>query len=86
MDPRRGRGLYNTYNVFVPLFRYPLDHIFYSEDFGLISLKKLRSIGSDHFPMYISLTYEPGQDKSGELEKTSSEEEAEIQNKIEKRK
>jgi endonuclease/exonuclease/phosphatase (EEP) superfamily protein YafD len=41
VDPREGRGLFNTYNVFVPLLRYPLDHIFYSREFGLLTLKKL---------------------------------------------
>jgi endonuclease/exonuclease/phosphatase (EEP) superfamily protein YafD len=58
-DPREGRGLYNTYNAFIPLFRYPLDHFFYSEHFGLVSLKKLEAIGSDHFPILISLSFEP---------------------------
>jgi endonuclease/exonuclease/phosphatase (EEP) superfamily protein YafD len=62
VDPREGRGLYNTYNVFVPLFRYPLDHIFYSTEFGLITLKKLEAIGSDHFPILIVLNYEPDGD------------------------
>lgn len=63
VDPRVGRGLYNTYNVFVPLFRFPLDHIFYSADFGLVTIKKLESIGSDHFPLMIGLSYEPGNEK-----------------------
>jgi endonuclease/exonuclease/phosphatase (EEP) superfamily protein YafD len=68
VDPREGRGLYNTYNVFVPLFRYPLDHIFYSRDFGLITLKRLESIGSDHFPLLIGLNYEPDDDNTEDAE------------------
>lgn len=59
LDPREGRGFFNTYNVFVPLFRYPLDHFFYTQDFNLISLKKLESFGSDHFPIMIHLEYVP---------------------------
>ncbi len=59
LDPRIGRGFYNTYNAFVPFFRYSLDHIFYSPGFRLIRLKKLGFFGSDHFPMLIRLTYEP---------------------------
>lgn len=59
VDPRRGRGLYNTYSTYVPLFRYPLDHIFYSDDFGLLNLERLPEVGSDHFPMLIDLSYEP---------------------------
>ncbi|WP_138990672.1 endonuclease/exonuclease/phosphatase family protein [Larkinella sp. C7] len=59
VDPRRGRGLYNTYSTNVPLFRYPLDHIFYSDDFGLVQIKRLPDIGSDHFPMLVELSFEP---------------------------
>ncbi len=55
VDPRQGRGTFNTYNVFIPLFRYPLDHFFYTGEFRLKALKKLKAFGSDHFPMYISL-------------------------------
>lgn len=55
VDPRRGRGLFNTYNAFIPLFRYPLDHFFYTKHFGLNQLKKMHAIGSDHFPMLIGL-------------------------------
>ena len=83
VDPREGRGLYNTYCVFVPLFRYPLDHIFYSGEFGLVSLKKLEDIGSDHFPLLISLNYEPDQNNTEGLEKTNAGEEAEVEEKIE---
>jgi endonuclease/exonuclease/phosphatase (EEP) superfamily protein YafD len=83
VDPREGRGFYNTYNVFVPLFRYPLDHIFYSKDFGLVSLNKTESIGSDHFPLLIGLNYEPDGDNTEELEKTDPDEEKEVEEKIE---
>lgn len=31
VDPREGRGLFNTYSVFMLLMRFPLDHIFYSK-------------------------------------------------------
>ncbi len=83
VDPREGRGLYNTYNAFVPLFRYPLDHIFYSKEFGLITMKKLEGIGSDHFPILIELNFEPDNDNTEGLEKTDPEEEAEVEEKIE---
>ncbi len=59
LDPRVGRGFYNTYNAFIPLFRYPLDHVFYNPAFRLISLKRLQKFGSDHFPITITLNYEP---------------------------
>jgi len=83
VDPREGRGLYNTYSVFVPLFRYPLDHIFYTKEFGLLTLEKLEGIGSDHFPLLIGLNYEPDDDNTEDLEKADAEEEAEVEEKIE---
>lgn len=54
-DPRRGRGLYNSYNAKNPLIRWPLDHIFHSRDFSLIEMERLPAFGSDHFPIYIKL-------------------------------
>lgn len=59
LDPREGRGFYNTYNVFVPLLRFPLDHFFYSHDFKYIRLQRLEAFGSDHFPMMLDLEYIP---------------------------
>jgi endonuclease/exonuclease/phosphatase (EEP) superfamily protein YafD len=83
VDPREGRGPYNTFSVFVPFLRYPLDHVFYSKEFGLVKLEKLESIGSDHFPLLITLNYEPDEDNTDGLEKTDSNEEAEVEEKIE---
>ncbi|GAB3827934.1 endonuclease/exonuclease/phosphatase family protein [Pontibacter rugosus] len=59
IDPRVGRGFYNTYNAHIPVFRYPLDHVFYDPLFRLVSLRRLSKFGSDHFPMTITLNYEP---------------------------
>lgn len=59
LDPRIGRGFFNTYNALVPFFRYSLDHIFYDPAFRLIRLKRLPKFGSDHFPMFLRLNYEP---------------------------
>ncbi|MFT2007502.1 endonuclease/exonuclease/phosphatase family protein [Pontibacter sp. 13R65] len=66
LDPRVGRGFYNTYNAFIPLFRYPLDHIFYDPTFRLIDLKRLSKFGSDHFPILITLNYEPQEEAEQE--------------------
>jgi endonuclease/exonuclease/phosphatase (EEP) superfamily protein YafD len=58
LDPRRGRGFFNTFNAHYPFLRFPLDHAFISVDFKLIRIKRLNNFNSDHFPMFISLQYE----------------------------
>ncbi|MFC3417452.1 endonuclease/exonuclease/phosphatase family protein [Algoriphagus hitonicola] len=52
-DPRRGRGMYNTFHAKIPVFRWPLDHFFLSKHFALSSLKVHSGVGSDHFPISI---------------------------------
>jgi endonuclease/exonuclease/phosphatase (EEP) superfamily protein YafD len=59
LDPRVGRGFYNTYNAKIPLLRWPLDHVFHSDHFKLIKLEILSNFGSDHFPVCVHLSYEP---------------------------
>ncbi|TXK28262.1 endonuclease/exonuclease/phosphatase [Pontibacter qinzhouensis] len=66
LDPRVGRGFYNTYNAFIPLFRYPLDHVFYDPTFRLLDIKRLKKFGSDHFPIMITLNYEPQDEEKQE--------------------
>ncbi len=55
LDPRRGRGLYNSYNAKNPLVRWPLDHVFHSKHFALKKMSRLDADGSDHFPLLIEL-------------------------------
>lgn len=55
LDPRVGRYFMNTFHADYPLLRWSLDHIFHSTDFGLVEMKRLSHIGSDHFPVYVVL-------------------------------
>ena len=76
LDPRIGRGFFNSFNAKNPLFRFPLDHFFHSNDFRLIELRRLDFVGSDHFPMYLALSYEPHrQEEQPEPEEDASERE-----------
>jgi endonuclease/exonuclease/phosphatase (EEP) superfamily protein YafD len=59
MDPRVGRGLYNTFNANYPLLRWPLDHVFHSDHFKLVQIETLPDIASDHFPIFIRLSFAP---------------------------
>lgn len=55
LDPRQGRGLYNTFDARYPIFRWPLDHIFHSSHFSVRRLERLKDTGSDHFPIFFEL-------------------------------
>jgi endonuclease/exonuclease/phosphatase (EEP) superfamily protein YafD len=57
LDPRIGRGLFNTFHARYFFLRWPLDHVFVSNHFQLQTIRRLPNCGSDHFPMLISLTY-----------------------------
>jgi endonuclease/exonuclease/phosphatase (EEP) superfamily protein YafD len=59
VDPRIGRGFYNTFHAEWPLFRWPMDHIYHSTHFRLAHLERGRYFGSDHFPMYAELEFGP---------------------------
>jgi len=74
LDPRIGRGFFNTYNAYVPFFRYSLDHVFYDPAFRLIKMKRLDFFGSDHFPIFIRLNFEPQEAQEHEIPHPDEEE------------
>ncbi|HIG76207.1 MAG TPA: endonuclease [Bacteroidetes bacterium] len=59
LDPRIGRGLFATFHAEHWWLRYPLDHVFHSDDLALVEIERLPSVGSDHFPMLIELAVDP---------------------------
>lgn len=54
-DVRVGRGLYNSFSAHSPIFRWPLDHVYASEEFRVVVIERLPGFGSDHFPIFVSL-------------------------------
>lgn len=85
LDPRKGRGMYNTFNAKYTLIRWPLDHVFFSKHFSLLDLKRLPHTGSDHFPIYIKLHLDSkGQNYSPDSSSNGDHKEAD--EKVEKRK
>ncbi len=84
LDPRKGRGFFNTFHARWPIFRWPLDHVFHSQHFKLASMQRLPSIGSDHFPIMIRLSYEPEERAEQPQPQPDEDTQAEAEKKIEK--
>jgi len=86
VDPRRGKGFFNTFNAKFPLFRYPLDFINFSGHFRLVSLKRGKHFHSDHYPLYAELSFEPenSHDNMYYLEEEEKEDAEEIINQEER--
>ena len=60
LDPRIGRGMYSSFHADYPFLRWPLDHVFHSEELALVEMRRLGHVGSDHFPIYVELAAKPG--------------------------
>jgi len=55
LDPRCGRGFFNTYPAGLPGLRYPLDYIFHTPHFAVCDMRVLPRFQSDHLPLVASL-------------------------------
>lgn len=54
-DVRIGRGLFNSFDATSFFFRWPLDHVYVSQEFSVLKLERLPKFGSDHFPIFVRL-------------------------------
>jgi endonuclease/exonuclease/phosphatase (EEP) superfamily protein YafD len=77
LDPRIGRGLYTSFHAKYPVLRFPLDHVFHSNHFRLADLRRLPRLGSDHFPIFIALSYEKDAEHAQEEPVATPEDERE---------
>ncbi|UJX26215.1 endonuclease/exonuclease/phosphatase family protein [Pseudoalteromonas sp. CF6-2] len=59
LDPRKGRGFFNTFHAEYFFMRWPLDHLFHSNDFTVKRIERLAKYGSDHFALLTELVYKP---------------------------
>ncbi|WP_093420996.1 endonuclease/exonuclease/phosphatase family protein [Tranquillimonas alkanivorans] len=59
LDPRHGRGLFNTFKVGNPLIEWPLDQVLFQEELALVSFEVLPGFGSDHRPVRAELCLHP---------------------------
>lgn len=82
LDPRRGRGMFNTFHAEHWYLRWPLDHVFITEHFTLGNIERLAPFGSDHFPILATLCFRPSRSDEHEVPEADTEERQEARENI----
>lgn len=83
LDPRIGRGLFATFHADHWYLRYPLDHVFHSDELTLVDLRRLDSIGGDHFPISVTFAYEAAREDEQDSPDADAEEQAQGEEMVE---
>ena len=86
LDARIGRGLFSTFHAGYWPLRWPLDHVFASDDFVLHQIERLGPFGSDHFPILASLSVAPKEVRHQSAPKADADDAAEAEDKLERSK
>lgn len=55
LDPRRGRGLYASFDARSWILRVPIDHFYHSVGVAVVDFKRGEEFGSDHFPITVTV-------------------------------
>lgn len=84
LDPRRGRGMVNTFHARYFFARWPLDHLFHSEHFRLARIMRGPAYGSDHFPVYVELELDPQAQHSQQAPQADGADQQEADHKLQK--
>lgn len=82
LDPRMGRGFFNTFNAKYLLMRWPLDHVFLSPHFEVKKIGRLDHFHSDHFPIFIELALQSVKQSDEHVESADEEDLEEAQEKV----
>jgi endonuclease/exonuclease/phosphatase (EEP) superfamily protein YafD len=82
IDPRIGRGFISTFHANYRLLRFPIDLFFHSTDIFVEDFKTLRTIGSDHLPLFCSFFMNKDVDIQEEKVEYLNEEERQKVNEI----
>lgn len=82
LDPRIGRGLFNTFHACHWFLRWPLDHFFHSAHFKVVRIVRLPAFGSDHFPIFIELEYDDEHTEEQESLEADAHDQREAEEKI----
>ncbi|MEM9734496.1 MAG: endonuclease/exonuclease/phosphatase family protein [Pseudomonadota bacterium] len=86
LDPREGRGMFNTFDARFFFLRWPLDHIFHSPHFQLVDMQRMPFTGSDHFPMHYTLALTTKDEPRREMDEADEQDMAEAKELIEEEK
>ena len=73
LDPRKGRGFFNTFHASYFFMRWPLDHLFHSNEFSVKRIERLAKYGSDHFALLTELVYNHDSDNQKQQEQIDKE-------------
>lgn len=58
LDSERGFGIQPTWSLHWPVPLFPIDHLLHTSEFSTTNRQLLKSVGSDHKPVLVELSYE----------------------------